>query len=123
MNFKEMTGKSLRDAFTEFHNDNPKVYQAFEKEAFRAIKAGRKKLSAKLILNFIRWNYFIESTDENFKINDGFQSYYGRLFMELHPDHADKFETRKLRNEQEGPYCYIGPTGQISFVNPNNEIL
>ena len=115
MNFRELNGKSIREAFLDFHNKNPKVYKAFENEAFRAIKAGRTKLSAKLIINYIRWNTFIDSTDDNFKINDGFQSYYGRLFMALNPDHSDKFECRKLRNEEDGPYM-LNEQGKLSFI-------
>jgi RNA binding exosome subunit len=116
MNFRELNGKSIRDAFKEFHEKNPKLYIEFEKQAFRAINAGRTKISAKMIINYIRWNVFIESTDTNFKLNDAFGSYYSRLFTSIHPEHEDKFEFRKLRNESPGPYMYVGPTGQISFV-------
>lgn len=116
MNFQQLNGKSIRDAFIVFHKENPKLYLAFEKEALRAINAGRKKISAKLIVNYIRWNMFIESTDQNFKINDAFQAYYSRLFASLHPEHKDKLEFRKLRNEQDGPYMNVDEHGQLSFV-------
>lgn len=116
MNFQELNGKTIREAFVVFHKENPNLYKEFEKQALRAINAGKKKISAKMIINYIRWNVFIESTDENFKLNDAFGSYYSRLFVSIHPAHKDKFEFRKLRNEEDGPYMYVGPTGQISFV-------
>ncbi len=115
MNFAQLNGKSIRDAFTEYHNANPKVFQAFEQIAFKAINAGKKKISAKLVINYIRWNMFMETTDSNFKINDAFGALYGRLFIAIHPEHADKFECRKLRNEEFGPYM-VEENGQLKFL-------
>lgn len=116
MNYRELNGKSILDGFTEFHSKNPSVYRAFEREALRAIKRGRKKISAKLLINWIRWNNFIETGDDNFKINDAYQSYYARLFVTIHPHHKGIFEFRKLRNEESGPYMSVDSKGQISFL-------
>lgn len=115
MNYKQLHGESIREGFAKFHNDNPHVYKAFEEQVFHAILRGRKKISAKLIINWIRWNTFMESSDKNFKINDAFQSYYARLFIQKHPHHADVFELRKLRNEEPGPYM-MDDNDQLSFV-------
>jgi len=115
MNFQELNGKTIREAFSEFHRENPKLYVEFERQAFRAINAGRKKISAKMIINYIRWNVFVETTDKNFAVNDAFTPLYGRLFMALNPDHADKLECRKLRNEEFGPYM-INENGQLAFL-------
>lgn len=123
MNYRQLTGKTIRQGFEEFHKgfeefhkENPHVYAAFEEQVLRAIAKERKKVSAKLIINWIRWNEFLQSSDANFKINDAFQSYYARHFVERHPEHADIFDFRKLRNEEEGPYMKVGENGQISFL-------
>jgi hypothetical protein len=115
MNFKELNGETIREAFDKFNAANPHIYVAFEAQALRAIAKGREKISAKLIINWIRWHEFLESNDLNFKINDAFQSYYARHFVEKNPQHADVFEFRKLRNEQSGPYVSVEPTGQMTF--------
>jgi hypothetical protein len=81
-----------------------------------AIKKGRKKISSKLIINWIRWNEFLRSSDQNFKINDAFQSYYARHFVEIYPQYMDVFEFRKLRNEEAGEYMNVDADGQISFL-------
>ena len=99
MNYKELHGISIRDGFNLFHNDNPHVYKEFEKQALLAIAKGKTKISAKLIINWIRWNEYLSTTDINFKINDAYQSYYARLFIEIHPKYANVFDFRKLRNE------------------------
>ena len=116
MNFKELNGVSIRDAFDKFHKDNPHIYLAFENQVMKAIERGREKISAKLIINWIRWNMFIESNDISFRINDAYQAYYAREFVKHHPEHANIFEFRKLRNEETGPYIIIEDNGQLSFL-------
>lgn len=99
MNYRDLNGVSIREGFKKFHEENPQVYLAFEHQAMRAIQKGRTKISAKLIINWIRWHEFIESNDLSFKINDAYQSYYARLFVEKHPEYKSIFEFRRLRNE------------------------
>lgn len=115
MNYKELNGISIRQGFVKFHSENPHVYNAFEDQALKAIAKGRKKISAKLIINWIRWNEFLRTSDISFRINDAYQSYYARLFVEKHPEHKEIFEFRKLRNEDSGPYMKIGVSGQLYF--------
>lgn len=99
MNFKQSTGKSIKEAFEIFDNENPHVFAAFKKQALNAISNGRKKLSAKLIINWIRWNAIVQTKAEDFKINDAYQSYYARKFVKLNPEFENYFEFRTLRNE------------------------
>ena len=101
--YAELNGHTIRKGFERFHENNPHVYKAFEQQALKAIGRGRKKLSAKLIINWIRWNEFLRTSDQNFRINDAYQAYYARHFLECHPEHDGIFELRRLRNEQCGP--------------------
>lgn len=119
MNYQELNGISIREGFERFHKENPQIFSEFEKEVLRALSKGRKRVSAKLIINWIRWNVFVNSSDENFKINDAMISYYAREFVRKHPHHKDVFEFRKLRNEQGGPYVKVGPGGQLEFLTDN----
>lgn len=115
MNYKELNGVSIRDGFDKFNKENPHIFVAFEEQALRAIAKGRKKISAKLIINWIRWHEFLESSDKNFKINDAYQSYYARFFIEKYPQYIDMFDFRKLRNEEPGQYM-VSENGQLSFL-------
>ena len=65
MNHRELYGHSIRDGFNKFISKNPHIYKSFEEQAFRAIKKGRTKISSDLIINYIRWEQFIESSDEH----------------------------------------------------------
>lgn len=116
MNYKELNGFSIREGFNKFHKENPHIFKAFEEQALTAINKGRKKISSKLIINWIRWNEFLISSDQNFKINDAYQSYYARYFVEIYPQYFNVFEFRKLRNEEDGAYMNVDNNGQISFL-------
>lgn len=116
MNYKQLNGITIREGFEKFNAENPHIYQEFERQALIAINKGRSKISSKLIINWIRWNEFLRSSDQNFKINDAYQSYYARHFVLQHPQHADKFEFRKLRNEEGGQYMEVDSDGKLSFL-------
>jgi hypothetical protein len=116
MNYHDLNGVWIRDGFNKFNKENPHIYQAFERESLKAIEKGREKISAKLIINWIRWNEFLNSSDLNFKINDAFTAYYSRLFIKIHPQYSNIFEFRKLRNEENGPYMIIENDGQLKFL-------
>lgn len=116
MTYEEMTGRTIESDFNDFHRENPQVFEAFKSQALRAIEKGRKKISAKLIINWIRWNKYLEKGEGNFKINDAFQSYYARLFIKHYPEHADKFELRKQRSKEQGPYAKVDKNGQFVIL-------
>jgi glycosyltransferase involved in cell wall biosynthesis len=98
-------------------SDEPRdLFEAFEKQALWAIDVGRSKISSKLIINWIRWNEFLRTGDKNFKINDAYQSYYSRHFIEKYPQHSDRFDFRKLRNEEKGQYMKVSEEGNLSFL-------
>jgi len=116
MNYQQLNKKSIREGFQQFHKENPQIFREFEKVCLIQIASGRKKISSKEVINYIRWNRNVSSSDENFRINDAYQSYYARLFTSIYPQYQDKFEFRKLRNEELGPYMRIESSGQIAFL-------
>ena len=101
--FKEQTGKTIKEAFDQFHEENPQVYDWFKKYAFHLIdKKGKEKISSKLIINRIRWEIYMTTTTEgNYRINDAFTAHYSRLFVEDYPEYENMFEFRRLRSDQD----------------------
>ena len=88
----ELTFKpTIRDRFNEFHRDNPHVYKLYEHFAFELIGRGHKRLGSKMIIERIRWETMIKTTDETYKISNDFTALYAREFVKNHPQHADKF--------------------------------
>ena len=80
--------------FKVFHEANPEVYQMFERFTFDAIYRGHERLSAEMIINRIRWETKVITTDNDYKINNNYKPFYSRLFLEQHPQHKDFFQLR-----------------------------
>lgn len=95
--YRQDKGKSIDGAFNEYHAKNPKVYSYFKHFVNQAIANGKTKTSSKLIVNRIRWEVIMDTSEEDFKINDAFTSRYSRLFIHEHPEHEKIFKFRHLR--------------------------
>jgi len=98
MNFHDTTGKSIAEAFREFHSGNPIIYELFKSYALRAIDKGKRKASAKMLINAIRWEHYLETTSEDYRINDAFTAYYAREFNKDFPEYEYLFELRRIRS-------------------------
>lgn len=89
--------KSAKERMWEFHKKNPHVYDKFEKKTLQLINRGAKRLSAKMILEGLRWDHYMRTlSTDGFKINNDFFPYYGRYFEYLHPEHVGVFEKRRV---------------------------
>jgi hypothetical protein len=102
--YQKQTGRTIQEAFEKFHTKNPKIYDLFKKFALQIIEKRRgkpnKKTSAKLIINRIRWEIYVETvSDDGYRINDAWSSRYARMFAEQYPEHADLFNFRLLRSQ------------------------
>ena len=86
--------------FEEFNSRNPQVYQALEDMAFQLVKRGRKKIGINMLLEVLRWNYYMKTDDPNseFKINNNYAPYYSRLLIERNPTWVNVFELRTIRS-------------------------
>ena len=90
---------TIDERFSEFHANNPGVYDELVALARRARARGHRRLGIELCFGALRWNRMVETTGENgFKLNDHFTSRYARLIMAQEPDLAGFFETRVLRS-------------------------
>lgn len=98
-----MTQPSFFDIETKFkayHSDNPQVYSAFCEFAMQLIRAGRKHIGSKMIMERIRFESAVRANDK-FKCNNTFTPHYARLFEKEHPNYAGIFETRKSKADGE----------------------
>ena len=86
-----------QERFVEYHQENPHVYELVKKYTFEAIASGLTHFSMASIIERIRWFTEIETSGDKFKINQNYQTYYGRKFMQEFPQHEGFFRTRKLR--------------------------
>lgn len=92
------TSQSADDKFMEFHKKNPQVYQELVKLTEQAIQNGRNKIGIKMLVEVVRWNRFLQTTDADYKINNNYTSRYARLIIENRPEFGDIFSLRTLRS-------------------------
>jgi len=88
----------LQKNFEEFDKANPEVWDEFKKTAFSLIEKGHKRYGAKAIFEVIRYKKALETNGTEFKLNNNLAAYYARKFINLYPQYADFFETRKVKN-------------------------
>jgi len=95
-----MTYEEKKQAWWEWHKENPKVWEYFERFSLEIVKMRRKKVSHWLIINRIRWEVYMETTGE-FKISNDYIAFYARLWKAKYPQYADLFNTKKMIGETE----------------------
>lgn len=91
--------ESIQAAFEEFHRINPHVYRHLVRAARRARFLGRRKIGIGMLFEVMRWNYFVQTEGDEFKLNNNFTSRYARLIEEENPDLKGIFETRCLKSD------------------------
>lgn len=84
-----------RDKFVEWLDDNPKIYEAFHRFAIDALAKGRKRFSAYMIRERVRWYVNVDFEGE-FKICNNFTPYIARLLAEELPELAEVFEIHEV---------------------------
>jgi hypothetical protein len=86
----------LEAKFWAFHEANPQVYLLFNKFATEAARANRGTFGVSAIFERMRWFTTIETRGEEFKLNNNYAAYYGRLWMRNNPEYEGFFATRTL---------------------------
>ncbi len=98
MNYRQQSGKSIQEAFVEFHEANPEVYNYFKKYFFHLHdRKGWEQVSAKLIVEHIRWEALMMTKSPDFKIDNNFTAHYVRLFLSDYPEYDYCFKLRSIK--------------------------
>jgi hypothetical protein len=87
----------LQRAFEAFHAANPQVYATLVRLARGYFTAGRH-VGIGHLWEVMRWQRWVETRGDFFRLNNNWRSRYARLIMEQEPDLAGYFETRRLRS-------------------------
>lgn len=84
-------------AWAEFHKDNPHVYELVVSLTREARAAGRQRVGMKMVWERARWEFYLKTTDETFKLNNNYTALYAREIMRREADLAGIFETRERK--------------------------
>ncbi len=91
---REMT---IAERFEAFHAANPHVAALLGEMALALRDNGRARYGIKALIETLRFQYNVQTTGDDFKINNDFTAHYARLLMREHPALAGFFETREIR--------------------------
>ena len=92
--------KTIQERFENFLDKTPWVWELFKGQVFRARKHGFKKVGAKAIIEYLRWNgRFNRLAGEDFKINNDYSSRFSRRFKDEFPDYPIEFEERAIKTQ------------------------
>jgi hypothetical protein len=82
--------------FLAFHAEHPDVFEQFQRLTFQMVEHGRHHYSAEAICHALRWFADLSSSPEadEFKLNNNFAAFYGRLFCVTHPQHREFFRCK-----------------------------
>lgn len=88
--------RTLQEKFEEFHENNPHVYLTLVRLAKEA-KAKGKHPGIKMLFEVARWELYMSTVGDEFKLNNNYHSRYARLMMENESDLVGMFELRVLK--------------------------
>ena len=98
--FSFMQSGRLEKSFREFHYQNPHVYREIVDAALKLKARGRERYGIKSLFEVVRWHRAMETTDEDFKLNNNHAPYYARMVMDTIPELKDFFQLRVLKCER-----------------------
>ena len=87
--------------FWQFHADNPEVYEELRGLAIQLHRAGRMQYGIMALLNVVRWQRALQTTDPEYKINNNFAPFYARLLMARESDLRGFFELRHAKADDD----------------------
>lgn len=90
--------QSIADAFAEFHQANPHVYELLRTRALRAKQAGFRP-GIGCLFELLRYQMGLKTRGDDLKLNNNFRAHYARALMAREPELAGFFELRRLRSE------------------------
>lgn len=92
--------KSIQEGFESFLDQYPFVWELFKTQVFRAKRKRRKRIGAKAIIEWLRWECgFKRLAGEDFKINNNYTSRFSRKFKEEFPYLDIEFEERTIKTQ------------------------
>ncbi len=88
---------TIEQRFIEFHKANPAVYQTLVRLAREAKNVGKTRIGMKALFERARWDMWLQTRGDEFKLNNTYASRFARLIEANEPDLTGLFERRRLR--------------------------
>lgn len=80
--------------FDEFQKKNPHVYEQLVDMTYQLKKKGNTKIGISMLYEVMRWKSMLQTSGDDYKLNNIYRAYYARKIMDEHPDIDGIFEVR-----------------------------
>lgn len=91
-------GATIQERFEAFHRLNPWVLDALVRLTRTYVDAGHRRVGMKMLFEVLRYQYGIQTTGDEYRLNNNMTSRYARLLVQEHPELAPVFEVRQLQS-------------------------
>ena len=88
---------SVDAQYEAFHAAHPDVYRFFRDAARKLQASGIRHYGIAALFELVRWHYYMERMDDDFKINNNLKPIYARRLMEQEPELRGFFELRERK--------------------------
>lgn len=89
---------TIQERFEQFDRENPEVFELIVGQVKKAIEAGKEKFSIKVVVEWIRWETFVQPIPGGpYKLNNDFSSRYSRKLITMFPHWEKHIEQRCLK--------------------------
>lgn len=90
---------TIQERFEAFDRANPHVYEALVGLVMQMRQRGVRQYGMKGLFEILRWRYAMQTSGDEFKLNNIFTSRYVRKLVTEYPELRDFFELRELKAE------------------------
>lgn len=87
---------TLDERFDAFHQANPWVADRLEQMTDQLVANGARKVGIGMLFEVMRWQSYLRTTGDDFKLNNSYRSRYARLLIDRRPEWVHLFELRRL---------------------------
>ena len=85
--------------FQTFLEENPHLWERFEKEANKAWDRGLRRYSSKAIVEYIRHETALYENNSKWKICNDHTPWLARHYISRHPDRTGLFKLKAIRSK------------------------
>lgn len=94
------TRLELREDFLKFHRANPEVYEIYVSLLRKAHKRGKKRIGIGLLTEVMRWEMSLNTSGDEFKLNNNHRAFYARRIRKLEPDLGKLLTVRRQSSKR-----------------------
>ena len=101
INWGDLPG-DICEGFEQFHSDNPQVFSALVSMTRTLLGRGHRRIGMGMLFEVLRWEHYMKTNGEPFKLNNNYRAFYSRLIENHHPEWEGIYTKRTSLADERG---------------------